>query len=611
MSLFGALYVGESGLRSSQNALNTVAHNLSNINTPGFVRQQVAQSDTTYTNLTRNGRGNAVQVGAGVKYSDCRHVRDAFLDAKYREESGRFSFYEVSYSTILEVESTMGEFDGAAFKDSLSGLWESMQEISKTPNDSTNLSLFVQSAYTFAENAMTIYQAFGEYQNNLNNQIKDAVGEINAIGARISALNKEISKIEAGGVEGANDLRDERDLLVDTLATYGNVSYNENSAGVMTVMFNGVDFVTDSRYFEMSMLTDKDTGFVTPYWKHNLIWTTDKDGKQVQDFKSAMVFDTTEEISTKRSTDIGSLRALLLARGDHVANYTDLTVGACTDAKLDALNITADEYNEAYGLKYYDEYISNSVMMNVQAEFDNLVHSIVTKINDVLAEACDPSSGYLCNEDGSPMQMFEKLETPGYEHVMLSSTQVKGLTKLEGSRNVYVDAQGGRYIPVCDENGYPIANNYWKLVEEKPNSPFSLYNCANLRTNQQLMQVPALLEFKLQDDSADYNIGERLVNAFEEQGIFLNPLATAMSDYENCYIDFMSQIGTSGNMYQFLYEYEELAVENADNERLTVIGVSQEEELEHMIMYHNAYNASSRYINVVNSLLDALIAMAS
>ena len=44
MSLFGALYIGDSGLRASQNALNTVAHNLSNINTPGYVRQQVSQS---------------------------------------------------------------------------------------------------------------------------------------------------------------------------------------------------------------------------------------------------------------------------------------------------------------------------------------------------------------------------------------------------------------------------------------------------------------------------------------------------------------------------------------------------------------------------------------
>ena len=69
MSLFGALYIGNSGLRTSQNALNTTAHNLSNLNTVGYVRQQVANSDTTYTNTDRTISDDNVQIGNGVKYS--------------------------------------------------------------------------------------------------------------------------------------------------------------------------------------------------------------------------------------------------------------------------------------------------------------------------------------------------------------------------------------------------------------------------------------------------------------------------------------------------------------------------------------------------------------
>lgn len=84
MSLFGSLYLGDSGLRTSQNALNTVAHNLSNLNTTGYVRQQVANTDTTYTSGGRSVAGNKLQVGTGARYSECRRVRDAFLDAAYR-----------------------------------------------------------------------------------------------------------------------------------------------------------------------------------------------------------------------------------------------------------------------------------------------------------------------------------------------------------------------------------------------------------------------------------------------------------------------------------------------------------------------------------------------
>ena len=101
MSLFGDLYIGDSGLRTSQNALNTVAHNLSNLNTPGYVRQQVANTDTTYTNTTGNAK---FRVGDGVKYAECRHVRDAFLDATYRNEKGRCDYYEKSYAAMTEIE---------------------------------------------------------------------------------------------------------------------------------------------------------------------------------------------------------------------------------------------------------------------------------------------------------------------------------------------------------------------------------------------------------------------------------------------------------------------------------------------------------------------------
>ena len=63
MSLFGSLYIGDSGLRTSQHGLNTVAHNLSNLNTPGYVRQQVANSDTTYSNTGRSLAGYNHQIG--------------------------------------------------------------------------------------------------------------------------------------------------------------------------------------------------------------------------------------------------------------------------------------------------------------------------------------------------------------------------------------------------------------------------------------------------------------------------------------------------------------------------------------------------------------------
>ena len=105
MSLWSSLFVGTSGLQTSHNALNTVAHNLSNADTEGYTRQQVEQSDKIYVTLSKSASAVSYQqAGLGVNYSNVKQVRDYFLDKTYRQESGRSMFYEVSRDTLLEVE---------------------------------------------------------------------------------------------------------------------------------------------------------------------------------------------------------------------------------------------------------------------------------------------------------------------------------------------------------------------------------------------------------------------------------------------------------------------------------------------------------------------------
>lgn len=604
MSLFGGLYVGKSGLQTSQNALNTVAHNLSNQNTTGYVRQQVAMTDTYYNTISTTKAISNSQTGDGVRYSEVRHIRDYFFDMKYREESGRYSFYETSYSTTLEIEDILGELDGAAFKDSLDGLWTAMEELSKTPSDSTYISMLVSKAASFVQNATSVYQSFIEYQDNLNLQIRDAVDEINAIGTRIDELNKKISMIETGGIEKANDLRDERDLLIDTLAGYGNITYSEDANSRVTVRFNGTDFVTDAGAYKMGLQQDDVTGFYTPYWEQNAIKTTDGNGREVLDISVAHVFKLSETISTDAGTDVGGLRALLLARGDHVANFLDLSNNA-TQKKLDALKLNSiDEYNkdpEGYEQKYYNDNIANSLMMNIEAEFDNLVHAVVTKVNEVLADNCDPKSGYLCNDDGTPMQLFLKGSYTPYE-------KITDKNEIQAAKD-----SGAKLYEIYDENGNGTGT-YWKYVEEydasDPDSRKNLYNCANLKINQELVQTPSKLGFVKEDGSTDYSLGKQLLKAFEDAEIYINPNATKASSFENCYTEIVNQMSTMGNVFKDVYEYQQLAVEQAESNRQSVIGVSSDEELEHMIMYQNAYNAASRYINVINTLLDSVISMA-
>lgn len=574
MPLMGSLYIGSSGLQTSQNALNTTAHNLSNVDTTGYTRQQVQQSNRAYVTLSTDPKSiSNKQTGLGVTYSRVKQVRDYFLDKTYRKESGRSMFYEVSTEVMEEVESQLGELNGEAFQTTMTDFWTAIQELSKDPSSSVTQGMLVQRATEFVQRAGAVYSGLSSYQNNLNTQIKQNVDKINKYGNQLLTLNDQIRAIESGGIEHANDLRDARNQILDELAELTNMTFSEDRYGSVSVQIEGVDFVKDGTCYEIALKTDEATGFYTPFWPQDATYTVRADGTRDYNIDGAEVFDLSVEISSDLNTDIGGLKAMLLARGDHRANYTDLAEGK------------------------YDS-VSQSVVMNIQGEFDQMIHNVVTKVNDILAKAAgvqtgdleladgtklenaryctvDPD-GYMRMEDGSPIQLFTKVTTDGYEKVSVK------------------EADGS-------------LKDYWVMKKEDPDSPESLYTIGNLQVNPALTKEPSKLGFRLADGSEDKETADALKAAFTEEAYTLNPNVQKKTTFVDYYTDLVSQVSNSGYVFRSIYENQVSTVEATQSAREQVIGVSTDEELSNMIKFQNAYNASSRYINVISEMLEHII----
>ena len=547
MPLMGSLYIGASGLQSGQNALNTTAHNLTNIDTTGFTRQQTLLSSKRYITISKNPAAvSDQQYGIGVNLSAVRQVRDYFLDQTYRKESGRSMFYEASTDVLGEVENVLGELNGEDFQTSLTNLWTAVQELSKDPSSSVTQGLLVQRSAEFINRVNAVYQDLTNYQDNLNKQIKEKVTTINQYGKQIQALNDQIRKIECGGIEHANDLRDTRNQILDELGKLCKMTYSEDSTGNVSVRIEDSDFVRGDLFYEIGLDASDATGFYTPFWIKDAEYTVLADGTKKYNIEGAQVFNLDQTVSSSLDTDIGGLKALLLARGDHRSNYTDIN-------------------------NNYDS-ISQSIVMNVQAEFDQMIHHVTTKINGILAEVYDPSRGYMCDKDGSPLQLFQKVTTDGYEKV--------------------TDAGG---------------NVTWKYAEEDPARTDTLYTLGNLQVNANLLREPTMLSFKKTDGSADYDTTDKLKAAFTDESYTLNPNVLKKTTFVDYYKDLVSQVANTGSAFRNIYENQQTTVEATYNAREQIVGVSSEEELSNMIRFQNAYNASSRYINVINELLEHII----
>ncbi|MCR4788514.1 MAG: flagellar hook-associated protein FlgK [Lachnospiraceae bacterium] len=547
MSLFSGLYVGTSGLQTSQNALNTVAHNMVNVDTEGYTRQQISQVTRHYNTISKNGSAVSYQqIGLGVSYAEVKQVRDYFLDKSYRKESGRGGFYNVSCDAIEEIEEIFQELDGETFSNSLNNLWVAVQELDKDPSNTVNQGVFIQRCGEFISRAQSVYDNLCKYQDDLNYTVKQKTDKINKLGMEIEDLNERILKIESGQVEHANDLRDQRNAKVDELSKMASISVDTDIEGNFIIQLEGVDFVTAGDSKEIGLYEDPITGFYTPYWK--TLAELDSTGEIIlSSLDSAEVFDLSMDISTDLNTDIGELKSALVARGDHRATYEDLQ--ETTDYPT---NPNANPY------VYSD--IKDSVVMNVMAEFDRLIHDVTKGINDKIYEAAE---------------------------------------------RYYITDNGAGTLP---PTGY--------LIDNYTNEPYKVFNLSqpsdgytttNISINETLVQAPSLLGFIRPDGKVDQVCADNLKNLFSEETHLLNPEVKTKTSLANYYDSLISQVSSTGFIMRGISSNQEITVNNLSSAREEVVGVSSDEELSNMITFQNAYNASSRFINVVSELLEHII----
>lgn len=564
---FGTLWVGASGLQSSQNALNVTANNLTNMNVNGYVRQQVMFADNQYTTFS-SAAISRQQAGLGVSIGDVVHARDIFLDRAYRSETGRQSFYQASFDAVEEVETFLQEMNGEAFKGAISDLYESFSEFAKAPGDTVNQNLVVQKSSLFLSRAAAVYDGLQDYQSIINTKITKDCNRINEIGKEIYKLNLQIQKIEAADIETAMSMRDDRDALLDELATFGKVTYEETPESVVKVNLDGTQFVIEDRYFEVGLKTDKLNGFVTPYWTH-LSDPSRDDYYNVFDLSRA---------SADTDSDIGEVKALLLARGDRATTYADME-------KL-------EDYQ-------YEKTLSNSIMMNSLSELDGLVHSVVTAINDAFSPLKEYGGAQTTATDAA-----------GNTYVILPTTKIADTENCSvGSDGVippmelFTRVATPRYTEATLADGTKI----YLYNEEDSSDIGTQYTINNLDINRALIEEESYLPHMTQDGQIDYNLGKTLEAIWEKEDYYLNPSDTTPCSFQNFYTKWIGEIGTTGSIYRTTSETLKDTATTINNNRQQTMGVSSDEELTNIIKYQNAYNASSRFINAINEMIEHLI----
>ncbi len=642
------LFIGNAGLRTAQNGLNTTANNIANAQTTGYVRQQVVYKDIGY-NFFAGASVSDQRMGLGASIGEIVHARDVFLDKAYRSEAGRQCYYNAIYEAIDEVQNLYQEVVGEQFSDCLTGdnsLWAAFEQLAEDPSDTINQNMVIQKSNLLLTRAQSIYQSLASYQREINTQIKDDVNRVNEIGKDIQKLNLEIQAIEAGGVETAYDLRDERDMLLDELSGLVNCTYKEDLTGIVSVKVEGEYFIDPVGCYPLATKLDLQTGYIDPYWPH--LSNVDN-----EDYKYLITFDI--PISTEYDTDIGEIKALIQARGTENSNFTDLE------------GMDPGEYAETTGM---------SVMQESEAQLDTLIHGITTKINDILCPNTTATFDVRTNNgDGTytittyknikvldtertnvgsdgelpPRELFTRLGCDRYTKVVDTQGNVHYVYNEEDTYDCkIVDIKGDKYKVwdetksngMIDSHTYNILTNVEDKTLEKLNWPYEQwdtsetpkylkknlagytyfvlndkyelntdvqYTLRSLGVNDELENQVNLFPHITSSKEVDYSMGKAISDLWSSKSLALVPGSNAKFSFSEYYVEMTGYIATAGNTYNSTSETLQNSVKAIDNQRLQVTGVSTDEELTTMIKYQNAYNACSRYIQVISDMLDTLV----
>ncbi|MHC4605505.1 MAG: flagellar hook-associated protein FlgK, partial [Planctomycetota bacterium] len=232
MVLFSSLNIALTGLQANIAALQTIGHNLSNANTPGFSRQDILLQPRTQKSFSFG------QVGTGVNVTRVRRLVDFSLEDRMRSAASTMGSLAARTDALQQLESLFNALSDQDLGAQMDRFFQAIDDLANNPDNLSARTQVLENARTLSESMNFLAGRIRDTRELLNNEVLSAVDEVNRITSELADLNRQILLAENGGIdiEAANDLRDQRDLLLRELSGYLDIRAVETSNGEMNVL---------------------------------------------------------------------------------------------------------------------------------------------------------------------------------------------------------------------------------------------------------------------------------------------------------------------------------------------------------------------------------------
>lgn len=547
-STFFGFNIARSGIFASQRALNITSHNISNANTEGYSRQRLEVKQSTPM-LLPSGQG---MLGTGVETENVIQIRNEFLDYKYRGENMTYGEWNAKFKNLDNIQAVFNEPSKSGIQTVLSQFFSSISELSKKPGNLTNRALVRQRAIALTTNINHMAGQFEKLQTDTDFEICTTVDEINGYSEQIRKLNESIHKSELDGSK-ANDLRDQRNLLVDKLSELVNVDCYEDNQNRFNVLVNGKPLVSHFRCNKLK------------YSVRTTKLNPDVDAENLHDIK----WDDGSSFSPRT----GKIKGLLDMRDNVSGDNKGIPF------YMKKLNEFADGFAEEMNRIHKSGYDLdknkgiNFFTINGMSSTEYETHLINNGLNK--GAAVEVTSSVTAGLSGLTGEEKKKKIRQNIESVLKSDPTYEGKTVklLSGGKYYVVDKISAKDLTIS------------KDIQDSDKGLNKIAASSEGDTNLPGNGLNALAMVDIRHDTELFRTG-------------------SPEDFVNSLI---SNLGVDAQAAERMKDNQIVLIKQVENSRQSVSGVSLDEEMTNMIKFQHSFNANSRMITAMDEMIDTIV----
>ncbi len=561
--IYGVLSIGSKALLTQQKGIYVTGNNIANVNTPGYTRQRLNMSSDVPVNSSIG------LVGTGVTAIGVERVYQRFLGVQINNETQSLGKWAANKDMLERAEMIFDESGGYGLNQVMSEFWTAWQDLTNNPSGSVERTVLVAKSEMLAETFSKNYQDLQTVQEDIDTIVKGTVEEINLLSEKIVNLNQKIIQTESGG-EAANDYRDQRDSLLKQLSELIDINSFEGANGGVTVSVGtGQPLVEGTNAYRLSTQ-------VNAFGHQDVVWLDAANNK----------------LSITDSISGGKLKGWLDARDRDMRNYLN--------------------------------------------ELDTMAQRLMEEVNSLHAGGygLDGSTGndFFAGSTSASGVLDSRLTITAQEGGAgnLSVTLVAGGTA--GSESVTSDPVTGD-IRIAIEDGVSTVGQIAAALQGNPAiatvvetvPPATIWtlgtgtdtvalaggaSAANMQVNpaivldEKLIAAAASFDTVPGDKPGDNSNAIAIANL--QNALAMNGNTATFGDY---YESFIGKLGHAVQQAGSYYDHQDQMVNQLENYRESISGVSMDEEMVNLVKYQNAYQAAAKLITTADEMMQSVLNM--